>query len=316
MWQITLWIMCWKKYMDNVFHEQIGRYCIDMEEKLNGIIIYAPEDVEKNKRFITLCFENFKKKNIELKLVVLKDKNQADIRESMDIQKEKITFAINRSRNLRIAQQLESEGVRVFNNSRVTEICNDKWKTYQYASELGIPVMDTFHESICGGFIGIGYPMVIKSCAGHGGNEVFLVKNPQEKKAAIEKIPGDYIVQKFAETKGQDIRVYVLGEKIVMAMKRMALQGFKSNFSLGGTAQEYELNVEETDIIHKIVSDLKPDYVGIDFIYDGERLVLNEIEDAVGARMVYENTEIDMISMYVDYILECLVCKTMKYMVN
>ena len=46
------------------------------------------------------------------------------------------------------------------------------------------------------------------------------------------------------------------------------------------------------------------DYGGMDFIFHDGKLMFNEIEDAVGARMVYENTEIDIVGLFADYIIE------------
>mgnify|MGYP000090003010 CR=1 FL=1 len=43
-------------------------------------------------------------------------------------------------------------------------------------------------------------------------------------------------------------------------------------------------------------------YIGIDFLFDGGHLIFNEIEDTVGARMVYDKTDIDIIKLYCDYI--------------
>ena len=40
----------------------------------------------------------------------------------------------------------------------------------------------------------------------------------------------------------------------------------------------------------------------MDFVFDNGRAVFNEIEDAVGARMVYEKTDIDILKLYCDYI--------------
>lgn len=281
-----------------------------MREKLRGIIIYAPEDVNKNRKFIELCGQNLREADIELQTVVLNDKDQEDIMESFKTAEQEnkesqlrgISFAINRSRNYIVARQLEDMGISVINNSKVTEICNDKWKTYLYAVNRGIPVMETEDGKSDKAASNVGYPMVIKSCGGHGGNEVFLAENEEQKKEIVDKIRGEYIIQRLADTRGEDIRVYVIGGEIVLAMKRSAADGFKSNFSLGGTATEYCLNEAEKDIVRSVVEDLKPDYAGIDLIYDGDRPVLNEIEDAVGARMVYENTDIDIVSMYAKYI--------------
>lgn len=271
-----------------------------------GIIIYAPEDAEKNARFINVCSEVMKEKGIGLKLVVLSNKNQDSIEQIVNMKE--LSFAINRSRNPVIARQLEAAGIKVFNNSKLIEIANDKWKTYQYAKKLGVAVMETckgVQDDICD----ISYPRIIKSRAGHGGNEVFWVQDVAEEKAIIKKLSAPYIIQKVADAKGRDIRVYVIGNDIVVSMCRSANVGFKSNFSLGGSAAEYELNEKEIEIVRKLIKGLKPDYIGIDFIYNGNEVVLNEIEDAVGARMVYENTDIPIIERYAEYIVQKL-CKS------
>lgn len=54
--------------------------------------------------------------------------------------------------------------------------------------------------------------------------------------------------------------------------------------------------------MNKIASLVKYDYIGIDFVFDGGRPVFNEIEDTVGARMVYDKTGIDILSLYCNYI--------------
>ena len=55
-------------------------------------------------------------------------------------------------------------------------------------------------------------------------------------------------------------------------------------------------------LVLKIASLLKFDYIGIDFVFNEGKIVFNEIEDSVGARMVYEKTDIDILRLYCDYI--------------
>lgn len=264
---------------------------------LKGLIIYYEEDVEKNRRFISLCKENLKEDDILLELKVIEHETWQSVIPEIDTGE--ISFVINRSRNYMLSETLEHAGVRVFNNSKVTEIGNDKWKTYELAKKLGIPVMNTeCCNKECSSRIQ--YPKVIKSCKGHGGNEVFLVHNDSERKSAVSKIQGGYIIQDYADAGGKDIRAYVLGGRCVVAMCRTAGSGFKSNFSLGGKAEKYELNEQERNLVKKICDELHPDYIGVDFMYDGKRLVLNEIEDAVGARMVYENTDLNIVKEFTD----------------
>ena len=64
----------------------------------------------------------------------------------------------------------------------------------------------------------------------------------------------------------------------------------------------YELSASEQALVLKIASLLKFDYIGIDFVFNEGKIVFNEIEDSVGARMVYEKTDIDILRLYCDYI--------------
>ena len=270
-----------------------------MKEK-KALIIYAPEDVDKNRAFVDMCTEYLTERGIELKLLVLKDKNQ----QKLDEPAEEYLFAINRSRNSSISRQLENKGIRVFNGSYVTEIGNDKWKTYELALRAKIPVLKTQKAPLYDS--DIEFPLILKSRAGHGGSEVFVVNNRSEYEEYITQIGEKSIVQPVDDTGGRDVRVYVIGGEIVVSICRQAKDGFKSNFSLGGEVEVYELSPEERAVADKVIRLLKPDYAGIDLIKDGNLVVLNEIEDAVGARMVYAATNINIIGMYMEYICQLL----------
>lgn len=262
-----------------------------------GLIIYSVEDVEKNRKFIKMCTENLGADNINLELKVIENENWEKI--FQEVNSDELSFAINRSRNHKLSKTLENMGVRVFNNSQVTEIGNDKWKTYELAKKLDIPVMYTERNVDCKK---ISYPKVIKSCKGHGGSEVFLVRNDAERDTALGIISGECILQDYANAGGKDKRVYVVGGQCAIAMCRQAKQGFKSNYGIGAHARQCELKEKEKEIVDKICREIMPDYIGIDFIYDGDEIILNEIEDAVGAKMVYENTDVNIVEQFTNYV--------------
>ena len=98
------------------------------------------------------------------------------------------------------------------------------------------------------------------------------------------------------------MRVWAIGGKIITAILRESDTDFRSNFCLGGKAAPYELNHDETALVKKVLSLIKSDYIGIDFLFDNGHLIFNEIEDTVGARMVYDKTDIDIIKLYCNYI--------------
>lgn len=213
-------------------------------------------------------------------------------------------FAIQRCIFPLLSQVLEQDGVRVFNNSRVCDICNDKRKTHLLGCSLGLPMVKTAFSNK--GFLNVPkMPFVLKGAHGHGGNEVFYVEKESETSDCLKKIQGDDILfQNVASDLGVDKRVYVLGGEILACVERQAKDGFKSNFSLGGMAVLKDITAEEENIVKKIVCALKPDFVGVDFIYENGQPYLNEVEDIVGTRMLYTLTDIDAAEVYGDYILK------------
>lgn len=308
-----------------------------------GWIIYSAEDVEKNKHYIEMYKEKFNAYHINLELVIAEEKTTLkSLMGNYDNGREQPDFAINRSRFSKIAKDLEDVGVSVFNGSEVTRIVNNKGKTYEFFYDV-VPFLPVrYEDKIIVSQIedkGFSYPYVIKSNSGHGGSEVFMVENERQEQDAINVICGEkngininakknnvkdssissnnkdncinincqsdkYIMQQCCSDLGKDVRVYIIGNKIVKAVLRTSAESFKSNYSLGGKVEEYRLNDREKAMVNAIVQKLSLDYAGIDFTFHNGEAVFNEIEDAVGARMLYQVSDIDIVQLFVDYIVE------------
>lgn len=274
---------------------------------MNGIIVYNEEAAKQNSHYIDMYFEACKKRDVELKLVLTskltfctKDNKPCII---YDGEKSEIPdFAIMRCMDIVLAKFLEKAGVLVFNNSDCIETANDKRLTYIRASGASIKIMDTYYNLRDACDAGE-FPLVVKSAHGAGGRAVMLVNNEKELQEAVDKIAPDApVIQKLASDAGKDLRVYFVGNEIVCAMLRKSDSDFRSNYGLGGSAALYELNEEEKRIAYKAASLFDLSYAGVDFIFDKGEMVFNEVEDAVGARMLYANTNIDIVDIYVDYI--------------
>ena len=151
------------------------------------------------------------------------------------------------------------------------------------------------------------FPLVLKSKNGHGGTEVFLVKDQEALQAMLPTIDIDnFIAQEFCSSPGKDMRVYVLGGEVVCGMLRQSEKDFRSNFCLGGHASVCEVSKEQKEVITKLCSALGCDFVGVDFILHNGKWVLNEIEDVVGTRMLYAYTNLDIVDLYFQHILKKL----------
>ena len=237
---------------------------------MSGVLIYTNKEAKRNR----FSIEKFIQK-LDVKLVDENYRGDAD-------------FVINRTNDYKIAEYYESRGIRVFNPSRLSKIANDKQKCYEFMKENGIEIMPINYK---------GVPAVKKKIDGHGGIDVYMLDK-------AEPFEDGYVYQKPCDTLGRDVRVWLIGGKIIASILRSSDTDFRSNFCLGGKASEYTLTDDDRALVYKIADLLDYDYIGIDFIFNNGRLVFNEIEDTVGARMIYSLTDIDIISLYCDYIKE------------
>lgn len=300
---------------------------------MKGILVYNKADAEYNRWFIEHIIDEGKKLSMEIRLVLSEDIEFLDSLGCMsDGEKKNLKytlmeqnspliyndFAIMRNRSYVLSEFLESFPVRCFNNSEVCRLGNNKWEMYRRFSSSGIPVMYTQRSKLP-------FPFVMKPTDGHGGEHVYYINDANEyedvvcglvteRKDELESsnmavdefakgILDGYIYQMAASEKGRDVRVYVIGDMILTAMERKALEGeFRANFSLGGRASEYALTDDELRLVAKTAKVLNADFVGIDLIYNNGKPVVNEIEDAVGTRMLYEYTDIDPVIEYLKWI--------------
>lgn len=225
---------------------------------------------------------------------------------------EKPDYAVCRTIFPLLTYTMESGGIKVFNDYTVSSLCNNKCYTYALAAKCGIPVMDTVFYSRafpgCTDISDADFPLIVKSVDGHGGSEVFWVDNASGLDPVIKGLePKELLFQKVCNTKGKDLRVYVLGGRIIASVMRSS-SGFKSNYSLGGNAAAYTLSDGEEQTVNTIINAFPalPDFVGIDFLYDDGRLIFNEIEDVVGTRMLYDILSMDAAEVFAGHIKNAL----------
>lgn len=258
-------------------------------------IIYNKERYLRNQSFAERLKRSFERRDISAQIIT---NGIISSRQAFP------DAAVMRCVNEDLSLFLENKGVRVFNSSQISRICNDKWKTYQFVSQLGIPVLPVClidRKSSLSHYWS--FPFVMKSRFGHGGTEVFWINNHLSYQQAWDQIQDETVIlQKPASNLGKDVRVYVIGGKIVLAMLRESSTDFRSNYCLGGRASIYKLNSKEKEMIDPILQALPFDFVGIDFLFDQDKMVFNEIEDVVGCRMVYSLTDLDLAQQYADYI--------------
>lgn len=275
---------------------------------MTGWLVYDKKGIEKNAWFADQIISYGAQRNADIKLVLCEElKIGTDKEKLLSFNGVKPDFVINRTVFPFLSKYFEQCGVKVFNNAFVSEVCNDKRKTHMYLANKGIDMMESrFFDRrfFCAESADITFPCVVKPANGHGGNGVKIVKNCKELKETVSKYETyAFLCQKIADTPGLDLRVYVMGNKIIGAVLRKSEDDFRSNFSLGGKVEAYTLNEYEEKQVSKVIKHFDLSYAGIDFIFDAGKMKLNEIEDVVGARMLYQTHDIAAHEMYVDYII-------------
>jgi gamma-F420-2:alpha-L-glutamate ligase len=280
---------------------------------VEGWLLYNREDYEKNRFFAERLVSEGAKRGLAMRLV-FSDEFRAGVSGGIHRVSPEGTppaFAVNRTRDWRIAKCLEAAGCRVFNSSEAARVCNDKVESHLLAARLGLPQADTaFRRNEPAELLthGLGYPVVLKSPYGHGGGEVFLAYCEDELVALASKLGCDRVLlQKLCGRPGEDVRAYVLGGKVFAAVKRKAASGFRANLSLGGVAEPYELDTAGRESAERVLRALPLDYAGIDFLLDGNGgLLFNELEDAVGSRALYRLGSHDAAALFAGYISETM----------
>lgn len=258
---------------------------------MKGHVYYSSEEAERNRGFIDDLLIHAVKLDISLTLLV--DEEEPD---------DDADFILFRDRNPVLSQKWESEGYRIFNRSEVNKIANDKLRTFELAALLGISVIPTKKAKSIRDISS--YPIVLKTIDGHGGNEVFLCQTAVEAEQFFTQFAGRALIaQPYIESGATDVRVFMLGEEVLGAVKRTGSSSFKSNYTLGGSVEKYILSTWQEDEVRKIAKALKSDYIGIDFLLlPDDGWMLNEIEDPVGARSLYATHDFSIAEKLMSYV--------------
>lgn len=287
-----------------------------------GWMLYDRAEAQRNREYIRLyedaCRERFPELSLQVVLLEELDFGTWNGRLALWYQGEPVDppeFAICRMRYPLLTRQLEQMGVRCFNSYDTALLCNDKARTCQLAAQLGVPVIDTrFYKNKykASALRWEQFPAIVKTAGGHGGKNVYLARDRRELENALEQMGHwDFVVQPQMQgppgEPARDLRVYVVGNRICAAVLRSAREGYRANYGLGGSARLYELTAAQRQLVERLLRRVRLDLGGVDFLFDRQgRLVFNEIEDVVGARMLYACSRVDLVGLYLEHIARCL----------
>jgi len=152
-----------------------------------------------------------------------------------------------------------------------------------------------------------GAPVIIKLIEGTQGIGVLLAETVKAAESIIELLQSqkqNVLIQKFvAESKGRDIRAFVVGDQVVAAMRRVAQgQEFRSNVHRGGIAEPVELSEEYQQTAVRCTQIMGLRVAGVDMLESSEGPQVMEINSSPGLEGIETCTGLDIAGAVVDYI--------------
>ena len=211
-----------------------------------------------------------------------------------------------------VVRQFEMMGVYPLNESQAITRSRDKLRCMQLLCRrgIGLPVTGFAHSTKdVAGVIEMvgGAPLVVKLLEGTQGIGVVLCETNKAAESVIEAFRGlqaNILVQEFIkEAGGADIRAFVIGDKVVAAMKRQGAPGeFRSNLHRGGSAEAIKITPEERSTAVRSAKAMGLRVCGVDLLRSNHGPVVMEVNSSPGLEGIEAATGIDVAGAIIRYI--------------
>ncbi len=228
-------------------------------------------------------------------------------------------FILFWDKDVKLAAYLERLGYPVYNCSRAIEICDDKALTHLTLMKQDIPMPRTIIAPMTFANIGytnydfleeivkrLGFPMVIKECFGSFGQQVYLVHTLEETRERMRVIGAKPVLfQEFLSTSfGRDIRLQVVGGKVIASMYRYSENGdFRANLTIGGKMMPYESTVKQKELAIRCCEIIGLDFAGVDLLYgEGEEPIVCEVNSNAHFKNIYDCTGVNAADAIMEHI--------------
>ncbi len=211
-----------------------------------------------------------------------------------------------------VVRQFEMMGTFAVNESVAISRSRDKLRSMQLLSRKGVGLPrtgfahspDNVKDLIK--MVG-GAPLVVKLLEGTQGIGVVLAETSKAAESIIEAFMGlkaNILVQEYIkEAGGADIRCFVVGGKVVAAMKRQAAEGeFRSNLHRGGQATLVKLSAKERATAVNAATVMGLNVCGVDILQAKDGPVVMEVNSSPGLEGIENATGKDVAGMIFEFI--------------
>lgn len=211
-----------------------------------------------------------------------------------------------------VVRQFEMMGTFPAVESQAINRSRDKLRSLQLMGRagIGLPVTGFAHSTRdIDGLIETvgGAPLVVKLLEGTQGMGVVLAETRKAAESVIgafRELDANILVQEFIkEAGGEDIRAFVVGDKVVAAMKRTAAPGeFRSNVHRGGSTERAKLTPEERTIAKRAAKVMGLGVAGVDLMRSNHGPVVLEVNSSPGLEGIEGATGVDVAGSIISYL--------------
>ncbi len=211
-----------------------------------------------------------------------------------------------------VLRQFEMMGVYSLNESVAIGRARDKLRSLQLLARQGIGLPVTGFADKPGDIPDLidmvgGAPLVIKLLEGTQGIGVVLAETRTAAESVIDAFMGlnaHILVQEYIkEANGADIRCFVVGDRVVAAMKRQAKAGeFRSNLHRGGSATKISITPEERRTALAAAQTMGLAVAGVDLLRSNHGPVVMEVNSTPGLEGIETTTEKDVAGMIIRHL--------------
>ncbi len=211
-----------------------------------------------------------------------------------------------------VVRQFEQMDVFCANTSGGISNSRDKLRSLQILSRHSIGIPETAYvrdkKDVLPAIKRVGgAPVVIKLLEGTQGIGVLLAESVKSAEAIIELLQNqkqNVLIQKFVkESKGKDIRAFVVGDRVVAAMRRVAQgQEFRSNVHRGGKTEPVILDETYCETAVRAAQIMGLRVAGVDMLESNDGPQIMEVNSSPGLEGIERCTQLDIAGAIVDYI--------------
>lgn len=209
-----------------------------------------------------------------------------------------------------VLHRAQVRGARVLNSPAALESCIDKYLATAKLAAAGLPVPPTIacqtFDAAIEAFQLLGGDVVVKPLFGSEGRGMMRVSDPElawRTFRTLERTQSVIYLQQFVRHPGWDLRLFVIGQQVIGAMRRHAVDGWRTNVAQGGRAEAVSATAEETELAFRAASAVGAEIAGVDLLPTPEGgYVVLEVNAVPGWRALAPVCGVDVAAEIVKFV--------------